>query len=252
MRFHIVKADTPFLLCLADMDRLRVHFNNITNMVISEDSKKTPVVRRFGHPFLLWNTALQHYIIDICGISSQLSFFTEMELRRLHRRFSHLSANRLRILLEKAGHEVEDAAIEYLTKYCHQCQKHGASPGRFRFTLRDDENGVRFNYNIIVDIMYIGGKPVLHVVDEATRFQAGRFLRDISAQHTWDTLKACWIDVYLGPPDWITTDAGKNFMSKDFKYYASQLGTRIKTVPVEAHNSISIVERYHGPIRRAY
>ena len=250
VRFHVVKADTPFLLCLADMDRLQVHFNNITNMVISEDSKKTPVVRRFGHPFLLWNIALQHYILDISTPIS--SFLTDTELRRLHRRFGHPSANRLRTLLQKAGHEdIEDTAIEYLTKYCHQCQKHGASPGRFRFTLQDNED-IRFNYNIIVDIMYISGKPLLHVVDQATRYQNGRWLRDISAQHTWDMLKACWIDTYLGPPDWITTDAGKNFVSKDFKHYASQLGSRIKIVPVEAHNSIGMVERYHGPIRRAF
>ena len=29
--FYIVKADTPFLLCLADMDRLQVYYNNITD-----------------------------------------------------------------------------------------------------------------------------------------------------------------------------------------------------------------------------
>jgi hypothetical protein len=30
------------------------------------------------------------------------------------------------------------------------------------------------------------------------------------------------------------------------------MGTKIKIVPVEAHNSVGIIERYHGPIRRAY
>ena len=30
------------------------------------------------------------------------------------------------------------------------------------------------------------------------------------------------------------------------------MGTRLKIVPVEAHHSIGIVERYHAPIRRAY
>ena len=29
VNFYIVKADTPFLLCLADMDRLQVYYNNI-------------------------------------------------------------------------------------------------------------------------------------------------------------------------------------------------------------------------------
>ena len=100
--------------------------------------------------------------------------------------------------------------------------------------------------------MYISGSPLLHVVDEATRFQTGRWLRDISAKHTWDILRMCWIDSYLGPPDLITTDAGKNFVSKEFKHYAATLGVTTKPVPVESHNSIGMVERYHGPLRRAY
>jgi hypothetical protein len=30
------------------------------------------------------------------------------------------------------------------------------------------------------------------------------------------------------------------------------MGTKVKIVPIKAHNSVGIVERYHGPIRRAY
>jgi hypothetical protein len=74
----------------------------------------------------------------------------------------------------------------HVTKYCEQCQKHGKSPGRFKFNLRGD---VSFNYSMIVDILYISGKPVLHVVDEGTRYQAGRcWLQNISAIHTWYAL----------------------------------------------------------------
>ena len=32
--FHVVKADTPFLLCLMDIDRLQVYYNNITDTLI--------------------------------------------------------------------------------------------------------------------------------------------------------------------------------------------------------------------------
>ena len=32
--FHVVKADTPFLLCFADMDRLQVYYNNVTDTLI--------------------------------------------------------------------------------------------------------------------------------------------------------------------------------------------------------------------------
>lgn len=176
-------------------------------------------------------------------------FLTETELRRLHRRFGHPSVRRLRQVLERSGHKVELHALEHLTKYCEHCQKHGRSPGRFSFTIKDD---IDFNYNVIVDILYIQGKPVLHLVDEATRFQAGRWLKDISANHVWDQLRACWIDTYLGPPDLISADAGKQFMAREFKQYAANMGITVKNVPVETHHSIGLVERYHGPRRRVY
>ena len=84
------------------------------------------------------------------------------------------------------------------------------------------------------------------------RFQTGRWLQDISIRHTWDILRICWIDIYLGPPDLIAYNTGKNFISKEFKQYTGTLGINTKAAPVEAHNSIGMVERYHGPIRRAY
>jgi hypothetical protein len=38
--FHIVPVHTSFLLCLADMNRLRLYFNNLTNMLIEEQSNE--------------------------------------------------------------------------------------------------------------------------------------------------------------------------------------------------------------------
>ena len=59
VNFHIVKADTPFLLCLADIDRLQVYYNNVTDTLIGPattlESKHItlPITRQFGHPFLI-------------------------------------------------------------------------------------------------------------------------------------------------------------------------------------------------------
>ena len=240
--FHVVEADTPFLLCLADMDRLRVHYNNVTDVLITPTGE-LPIVRRFGHPFLVWSEAIHPFLQELpC-------YLTEVEIRQLHRRFGHPSVGRLQRVLERAGHEVDTTILQHLTKFCKYCQKYGRSPGRFRFTLRED---VDFNYCIYVDIMYIDGKPLLHIVDEGTRYQAGRWLDNISAKTVWEKLQECWMSTYLGPPDLLVHDAGKSFMSKEFKHYAKEQGVTTKDVPVEAHNSVGIVERYHGPVRRAY
>jgi hypothetical protein len=50
--FYIVKADTPFLLCLANMDRLQVYYNNVIDTLIGP-TLTLPITRRFGHPFLI-------------------------------------------------------------------------------------------------------------------------------------------------------------------------------------------------------
>ena len=52
----------------------------------------------------------------------------------------------------------------------------------------------------------------------------------------------CWIDTYLGPPDHITTNADKNFASKEFHQNASVLGITLIAMLVEAHNSIGTIE----------
>jgi hypothetical protein len=71
--FHIIEADTQFLICLKDIDDLKAYFNNLKNVLIREHDKRTfPVVRKFGHPFVVWGPITINYL-------------TETELRRLPR-----------------------------------------------------------------------------------------------------------------------------------------------------------------------
>ena len=44
---------------------------------------------------------------------------------------------------------------------------YGKALGRFKFTLKDD---YKFNYYIIIDIIYLNGKLVLYIVNKVTAF----------------------------------------------------------------------------------
>jgi hypothetical protein len=44
VQFHIMPAKTPFLLSLADMDKLGVYFNNLTNYLVTSNRRFIPVV----------------------------------------------------------------------------------------------------------------------------------------------------------------------------------------------------------------
>jgi hypothetical protein len=162
VEFHIMHAKTPFLLSLADMDKLGVYFNNLSNVIVTPKGD-VPVIRRFRHSFLLWNTSLQSFITE--SFDYNPCFLTNVKLQWLHYRFGHPLVARLQKVLEQLGHDVNKEALEYLSKYCKHYQKYGQLPGRFKFNLKDDVN---FNYSIIINIFYINGKPILHIVDKGT------------------------------------------------------------------------------------
>jgi hypothetical protein len=205
--FHIVETNTPFLLSLADLDCLSVYFNNLINELVQDRSATTnilqidmkndcsqaqidmkngryakndrySVIRRYEHAFLMWKIPIHSLIVE--SLDENPCYLTDVELRRLHRRFGHPSARRLHQILDRARHDdVNQRFIEHLTKYCHHCQMHEKSSSRFNFIIRNED--IQFNFNILVNILYIeaksGGndnKSMLHIVNEATRFQAGR------------------------------------------------------------------------------
>jgi hypothetical protein len=97
---------------------------------------------------------------------------------------------KLHDLLKRFRHEVKKSILKKLTKFCIFCQKHAKSSERFKFTLKDDAN-CNFNYSVIIDVMYIENHLILHVVDDATRFQIAKWLQKISAKHIWNMLRLC-------------------------------------------------------------
>jgi hypothetical protein len=213
-----------------------VRFDNLTNTMV-QGTKVVPVKRQWGHPF--WMPFRKESNLAWCHL-------TEAELRQVHRRFGHPSVNRLAKILERAGHDIERKVVEHLTMVCHHCQMHGKSPGRFRFSLKDDRD---FNYQIWADVLWIDGTPVLQVVDEATSYQNAIFLEKGKDKQTakalWDAFRRIWIDTYLGPPDWIAHDAGKNFGSREFRQYAHSMHIDVSEAPVESHNTMGKVEISH-------
>ena len=91
-----------------------------------------------------------------------------MEMHYLHRRFGHLSAEKLYRVLKHSKHDnINRKAIDHLTKYYFYYQKYRRSLGRFKFTLYKDLN---FNYLVYIDIIYINGSLVLYIINKVTRY----------------------------------------------------------------------------------
>jgi hypothetical protein len=110
IRFAVMLTNTPFLLCLANMDRCGVYFNNINNTLV-HNGKEYPIVRKWGHSWFLLGNA--ETIAVHCH-------FIETELRQLHRRFGYSAAERFCRVLARAGYEdVNESVVAKIGKYCH-------------------------------------------------------------------------------------------------------------------------------------
>jgi hypothetical protein len=153
-------------------------------------------------------------------------------------------------MLSRAGYnDINEAVVSQINKYYHQYQMHNGSFNRFRFTIRDN---AKFNYRLIVDVIYINKKPALQAINKATAFQAAKFLQNLQARTAWNVFRFIWIDTYVGPPNVIITNAGTNFVNNEFVNNARILAIEVEKIPVKTHHSIGKVERYHGSIRRAF
>ena len=241
IKFHVVRVDTFFLLCLVNLDRLNVYYNNINDILIQAHKQLIIfVICRFEHSFLLWNSVLQNCIIEF--FSCNMCFLIEIELRKLHKRFNHSSIKKLKNFLKRSSHEIDRSILKQLIKYCDLCQKHIKTSKRFWFILRKNVN---FNHSIIIDVMFIKKSSMFHIIDKNINYQTVKWLKDMSVKHVWNMLRLCWIDVYLRLFDYIHHDADKNFVNRKFRQYCSIMSIIIKSMFVKIHWSIEIVEKYY-------
>lgn len=89
--FHILEACTPFLLSLADFDRMGLYFNNLENVIVQCD-KKIPIVRKYGHAFMMLED-IGNTLITAYNIGSDITEYhlTETELQHLNRVYGYPS-----------------------------------------------------------------------------------------------------------------------------------------------------------------
>lgn len=242
VKFQIFSHNSPSLLCLRDMREGGLDIS-VQKLSISYKHRSQSV--SLENDFMVHNWKSE----DVVN-----SLYSEKELRKLHRNFGHPSVSALTNLLKRANpdhmdREVQDAIMR-LTKACTTCATHASRPRRFKLTV--GTNDLKFNHTLAVDIMTLNGKPLLHVVDEATHYTSAVFLNRQRASDTWKGLLRCWSRVYLGPPDFLRMDQGTNFIAKEFVESATAEGITVLPAPIESPSTMSHVERYHAPLRAAF
>lgn len=237
----VVAAPIPLLLGLDVMDREGVIANNVRNQLQNPGQEwYLPIIRKYGHMYITWD--------------KNEVLFTRPELIKLHRHFKHPDSQKLWNLIQRAKPDQVDTGtrnlLEEITKACETCQVFSASPERFRVSLPPTE--IAFNREVAIDLMWLEGKAILHVVDVETRFNSAMFLKAHTVEAVWEAFVACWATLYIGFPETIRVDQGSAFTSVRWTRRCDSVGTNLKYSGVESHNSLGAGEQYHAPLRRIY
>ena len=240
LRVDIVPLDIPLLLGLDTLDKYGLYVNNVTNRLVSDGRGiAAPLQRKGGHIYLVWGADV-HYSVA--------------ELDRIHRHFGHPHPDRLFAVLQQAGdpHATAEmrAQLAALTRPCQVCQRLAQAPSRFRVALPHDD--IVFNRLILLDIMYLDGKPVLHVIYKDTLFSAAAFLEGETVEVVWWTYARIWAHAYAGHPERKHTDQGPQFVAAGWRALAHAAGIHQRESGVESHNSLGAGERYHAVLRHIY
>ena len=109
-----------------------------------------------------------------------------------------------------------------------------------------------FNYEIEVDLTWIDGDPVLHIIDPGPRYSVAKFMMSESSEYEWDLIMEFWVAVFTEYPYITSHDQGTQFTAENFQVMCSQLGIVSKAIPAQSYNSLSLCKRYHSLIKRVY
>lgn len=254
VEMDIVTADILALLGMDVLDKESLAPCTVSNRLVKRVLHKRPdgkniYIDEWSVPKK--RSASNHLYADL-NLSTAM-YFTRTQLSRLHRQIFHPSAQKLFNLLKRSRPEEATAetmeVLKDLPRRCDPCQRIQHAPVRFRVTIGAED--VRFNERIFFDIMVLDGDPVLHIVDDGTKFSAARFLPDVSTDTIWKTIVECWSSIYTDLPNRILTDQGSQFGEK-FIDLDRLANVEFNRTGIEAHASLGLGERYHEPLRTTF
>lgn len=241
IEIDVVAINVPLLLGLDFLDRHNMYVNNTTNrLVCVNEGIQVPLVRKMGHIFFEWEAEI---------------LYTFPELQRIHKHFFHANSERLYALMRRA--KIDDAVpltlkqLQDVADACDVCQRLGKEPNRFRVALPHED--VCFNRLVLLDLMFLEGEAVLHVVDADTLWSAAGFMGDgQTADATWDLFVKIWVAAYVGYPQELHVDQGPQLQAPQWRARVEAAGIKQRDSGVESHNSLGAGERYHAFLRQIF
>ena len=164
-------------------------------------------------------------------------------LRKLHLRWWHASATRMDQILRQAGLSILPQ-IKSVVDTCRICRAWKRPSAKSTAHLTQ---ALGFNERAQLDLLFIEGHTILHIVDECTKFSMAEIILNREPTEVLSAIKRAWIRPF-GIPKLFISDGEGALGSEEASIWAERLGTSFKMLPRGAH--ATVVERHHETLRQ--
>ena len=165
---------------------------------------------------------------------------------KLHKQFAHPHPERLISLLDKSNYKNKELndLIREVSKNCETCLRYKRAPPRPVVGMPLSN---RFNQTVAMDLKFIRGKPVLHLIDVFTRYSASTVVRNKNPKVILDSIFKIWISIF-GTPEMFISDNGGEFANYEFTSMGEKFNIRVTTTAAESPWANGVCERYNAVI----
>ena len=240
---QVVNCDLPLLLSKNSMQKARTKIDFQKNKAIMFEKEIDLRFTTSGHYYIPLKSENSNETLLSLSETSDLKYKKKVAYK-LHKQFSHPKAHKLQKLLQDAGIFDKELLneIEAIEGECTICQKYKKPPPKpiVAFAFAKD-----FNESVAMDIKFYSGKPILHLIDHATRFSAASVIHSKERDVVISKIFEIWISMF-GSPGQILTDNGGEFNNEDFRIMGEKLNTKIKSTAAESPWSNGINERHNA------
>lgn len=139
--------------------------------------------------------------------------------------------------------------LETMKEDCTECKKTSTEPQRFKLTFRTADQ--RIIHRVQVEIIFIRGFSIIHIVDKVTYFCSVSFLQS-RPQKICNQIQDVWSLVYLRTSVLLISDQRTAYISKELREGWKARGAQLDKAPIERLGKIGTFKRYHAPVNQAY
>ena len=250
LRTHVVDCEIPLLMSRQSLKRAHCKIDFVHDKVFMFGEEVPVKISRSGHYCVpLTNDDKQetiHNILFTSPINPDDDKANQKKVLKLHKQFAHPSSDRLKQLIWNSG--VKDPVIDNIiydvSQKCDVCKRFRRAPPRpvVSFPLATE-----FNETVAMDIKFINTRPVLHLIDHATRYSRACLLSNKKPMSVIQAVLTHWIQIF-GTPVQFLTDNGGEFVNSQLLELSEKFNIVLRTTAAESAWSNGLCERHNGVI----